>query len=194
MKWTVSLLLFLSGCAALEPAGGASTVYVPSPYGPGSQPNPMAVELSPQVTPPPQPPVFVNPGLPPPHRLIKGPARVCRAGLAVGIVAGEQADESNNAIVVIDGDGGFSVETWTGPLPRGVASVRPAGTVTIPGFGEVERIHTTAPHGVAYVIRNAPGADFDRWIVRASRLDGGPGDLALLSRISRTGGDLSGCG
>jgi hypothetical protein len=154
----------------------------------------MAVELSPQVTPPPQPPVFVNPGLPPPHRLITGPARVCRGGLAVQIVAGEQADESNNAIVVIDGDGGFSVETWTGPLPRDVSTVRPAGTVRVPGLGEVERIHTTPPQDVAYVIRNAPGAGFDRWIVRAARFDGGPRDLALLSRISRTGADLSGCG
>ena len=199
MKLGPALLLVLSGCAALEPAGGARTVYVPSPYGSGSQPDPMAVELSPQVTPPPpMPPVFVNPGLPPPRaRRIDGPARICRDRLAVEIVAGERLDESNSALVVLGPNGGFSLEAWNYQLPRDADLLRAAGTVSVPGLGDLERIEITAPgqgrSTLAYVIRNTQGASFDRWAVLAGSFDGTANDLALLSRVSRTGVDLSGC-
>jgi hypothetical protein len=155
----------------------------------------MAVELSPQITPPPIPPVFTNPGLPPPRpRRTEGPARVCRDQLAVEILAGEQLDETNRALAVFGPDSDFSVEVWNYQLPRDADFIQAAGTVSVPGLGQLERIEITAPgHGpsqFAYVIPNRPGASFDRWAVIAGRFDGSPRDLA---RVSRAGGDLSGC-
>lgn len=43
--WAGLAALSLPGCASYEPAGGTQTVSVYSPYAPGSQPNPMAVEV-----------------------------------------------------------------------------------------------------------------------------------------------------
>lgn len=193
----VVIAFTLYGCASLEPAGGALSTFVYSPYAPAGQPNPMRIEVdttshamspSPELPiagPLPAPNVDVHP-LRPSIRHLSGPVRICKWGMSVDVLGNEKAFEDNPS-VSINGDGfRFTVEGWSHEFPRDQAYIKHAGHVSLPDGREAElfalaQSDPTYPR-FAYVFGGGPNSLFAEWSVRSADFDGSKKDFTWLSR------------